>query len=625
MQFLGCPATVKSDPSYIFFNPEEELVRTAILYICLFLSPIVFAEDIIFITADRIKAQSNKFTNSIKFFSNEDIKRSESKTLTELLSKETDLNIVTSGALGSNASLFLRGTDSSHTLVIIDGVVMNDVSNPNRQFNIGHLSLNNIDKIEILKGSQGLIYGSNAIGGVIVITTKKAKSKKTTGEVFADYGTFKTIESGFNIQNKFELINISLGTDYFKTDGFSAADKKFNPNADNDGSKRVTFDLGINTELSKLLTFDFNFRQVQNKSDLDKGGGAGNDDPNDYQKDKEQYIKFQLTKYWEESTNQTQFYYTHSKHNHQLEVLPDTEHPASSSVNTWGEVNTLSLNHTQTLSDKLTENINLDWRLEKDQTLHKNQNSSAFIYHQYELASSIYNFGIRLDHNQVFGNHTTYKIASGYKLNNSLIKISYSTGFRAPSLNQLYDPTYGNHNLVPEISNSSEVSHEMKWSQNLKNESTIFYTKITDRLGYDPITFINRNQGKTEIIGFEEKLQINWQANFAQDLSTTFLKTHQLARRPEATIKNIFSYQIKNQHFIYLEIFYTGKRSDVDNAGNTVHMNSYLISNLNYKYLLSRDEELYLKIHNLFNQEYEEIYGYGTGKIALTFGAHYNF
>ena len=111
----------------------------------------------------------------------------------------------------------------------------------------------------------------------------------------------------------------------------------------------------------------------------------------------------------------------------------------------------------------------------------------------------------------------------------------------------------------------------------------------------------------------------------------TLLKTRdlalgqKLARRPDINIKNIWSYNFFDQNNIDYELFYTGKRNDVDNLGNPVNMNSYLISNLNYRYVLNTKAELYLKIKNLFNKDYEEIYGYGTGGRAATVGAKYQF
>ena len=602
-------------------------------FYCLFFFSLNALADnnVILITADRIQSYSDKSSSDVKVFTNEIIQKSLSLTLPELLSKESDLNIVSSGPNGSNTSLFLRGTDSSHTLVVIDGIIMNDPSNPNRQYDIGRLSLNNIEKIEILKGSQGLAYGSNAIGGVIVITTKKAKSNNLAAEIYLDYGTFNTLNTGFNAQKKIGQQNFSFGADYLNTTGFSAADKKYNPNAEKDGDQRITLSSGLNSQLSSEYALDVNFRYVHNVADLDKGGGVNKDDPNDRQKEEELYSKIQLTKVWGEGNAQTKFSYNRSKHYRLLEVRPDALNPQSSNTTSSGEINTFAINHTYYLSEKLTQNLNLDWQYEKKQSLHYNQNLSGFLYHQYELSSSIFNFGLRLDHNKIFNDHITYKAAVGYKLNSDLLKLSYSTGFRAPSLNQLFDPTYGNKNLTPETSQSIELSLEQSWSQTLKTISTLFYTKINNRLSYDPNTFINRNSGKAEITGFEENFTSKLKQNIDVSLSMTLLKTRdlalgqKLARRPDINIKNIWSYNFFDQNNIDYELFYTGKRNDVDNLGNPVNMNSYLISNLNYRYVLNTKAELYLKIKNLFNKDYEEIYGYGTGGRAATVGAKYQF
>lgn len=591
----------------------------------------LYADDVMVITADRIKSNTDKSSSDVKIITSDDIKKTSTHSLPELLTKESDLSVASSGPNGSNTSVFLRGTDSSHTLVVIDGIVMNDPSNPNRQFDIGRLSLNNIERIEILKGSQGLAYGSNAIGGVIVITTKKAKSTKWTGEHYLDVGTFNTVNVGTNFQKKIDKLNLSFAADYMGTEGFSAADKKFNPGAEKDGDKRVTFDLGAGLDLSEAYSVDLNLRYVHNDADLDKGGGPGNDDPNDKQQEEELYSKIQLTKNWESGNAETKFSYNRSKHFRNLEVLPDANHPQMSTTKSLGEINTLAINHTYYASERLTQNLNIDWQHEKDQSRHFNQNLSGFIYHQYEMPSSIFNFGLRLDHNKIFNDHATYKLAAGYKVTDGLVKISYSTGFRAPSINQLFDPTYGNQNLSPETSQSTELSFEKRWKEEVKTVSTLFYTKIKNRLSYDPNTFINRNSGRAEITGLEQNANVDWRKVFNQSLSFTLLKTldlssgQKLARRPDINIRNVFTYLLGSKHYFGYELSFVGQRLDVDNSGNTVRDDSYLLSNLNYRYVLNEQNEFYLKIKNLFDKDYEEIYGFGTGGRAITVGAHYNF
>jgi vitamin B12 transporter len=589
------------------------------------------AEDVIVITADRIKSNTNKSTSDVRIINADEIKKSSIQTLPELLSKESDLSVVSSGPNGSNSSLFIRGSDSSHTLVVIDGIVMNDPSNPNRQFDIGRLSLNNIGKIEILKGSQGLAYGSNAIGGVIVITTKKAQSNQVKGESYLDYGTFNTVNAGTNFQKKYELLNLSAGLDFMKTDGFSAANKKDNPNAELDGDQRVALSLAANKEVFEDLVVDFNLHYSHNASDLDKAGGAGNDDPNDRNKEEEIYSKIQFTKDWSTGNAETKFAINHSTHFRLTEVLYDTANPASSATVSKGEINSFNANHTYYINESFTQNLNLEFSHEKDQSKHFNQNFSGFLYHQLELPTSIFNFGLRLDHNKIYNDHVTYKLAAGRKFEFSLLKLSYSTGFRAPSLNQIYDPNYGNKNLIPETSQSSDLSLENRWAEEFKTTSTLFYTHLKDRLGFTPVTYVNRNSGKAEMMGLEESASMNWNQEIDQVLSLTLLKTRNLSeskkleRRPDVNLKNTFFFSLKEKHHFDYELSYTGKKSDVDNLGNTVQMDSYLLSNLSYRFEMNVQSEVYFKIKNVFNLEYEEIFGYGTGGRAMTAGMKYSF
>lgn len=609
-----------------------KIVTTSIIFHKIITPDLFASEDITVITADRIYSTTDKSSSDVRIIGSDEIKKKSTLTLSELLSKESDLNVVSTGISGSSTSLFLRGTDSSHTLFVIDGIVMNDPSNPNRQFDIGRLSLNNIDRIEILKGSQGLSYGSNAIGGVVVITTKKAKSKKLTAESRLDYGTFNTLNIGSNYQAKIaDTIGISFGADYMSTEGFSAANEKLNPYAEADGDKRIAFDLGSYIDLSEEYSLDGKILYSHNTAELDKGGGALNDDPNDRQKDKEIYSKLGLIRNWPSGNAQTKFAYNYTRHRRELEILPDQRHPKSNISRTLGKMKTASANHTYYISESFTQNLNADLLVEEDQSGHSNQNISGFIYHQYETSSKIINFGLRLDHNKYFNDHFTYKLAAGYKFESSLLKLSYSTGFRSPSLNQLFDPDYGNKNLTPETSQSAELSLEKKWAPSAKSISTLFYTKINDRFSYTPNTFVNINQGEAEIIGLEKNLAIDWFSFLDQSTSFTLLhardlnKGEKLARRPDFNLKNVISYKANDKHLLSYEISYVGARDDVDNQGISVKMNSYLLSNLNYRFALDQKNEFFLKIKNLFDKDYEEIYGFGTGGRTITVGSRFNY
>ncbi len=589
------------------------------------------ADDIIVITADRIKSESTKTSSDVKLISEKEIQNSTSKTLPELLSRESDLYIASSGQSNSNTSLFLRGTDSSHTLVVLDDIVMNDPGNPNRQFDIGKLSLNNVEKIEILKGSQGLAYGSNAIGGVIVITTKKARSEEPHGQYYANTGSYKTANAGANFQKKTGRLSSSFGIDLFSTEGFSAANEHVNPGAEKDGSKRVTVDLNSTYDISEEYDAGFIVRYNHTDADLDKGGGAGSDDPNDTLKEEELYSRVQLRRSWNSGNAETKLGFNQSRHRRKFEVNADNIHPESRTSLSKGILREMNLEHVYMPALNLTQNINLSYQHEADQSGHINENMSAFIYHQLDLTKSIFNFGVRIDHNQIFNEHLTYKGATGYKTRSGLIKLSYSTGFRAPSLNQLYTPIYGNKNLVPEKSKSIDLSYDQNWGETLKSTSTLFYTKINERFSYDPVTFFNTNRGSAEISGLEQNFQKEWSGPLSQSLSLTLLKTRdlsrgeRLARRPDINAKTNVDYDFTDQHSASYQLSYTGNRTDVDNAGNTVLASSYLLSHLTYKYKLNEKNEFFLKVKNLFNKNYEEIYGFGTGGRSLSAGAQFLF
>lgn len=583
------------------------------------------AQDII-VTADRIKSSFEKSPSDIRVFSVEEITRAD--TIIDLLKTESDLQIAQSGGTGSNASLFLRGSESSHTLVVIDGIVMNDPSNPNRQFDIGRLSLNNIERVEILKGSQGLLYGSNAIGGVIVITSKQAQGEQLSGSTSVDYGSFNSLGGAANAQKKFGRLALSLGIDYFQTDGFSAANLSSNPNADDDGEKRLTLSFSANQSITKNTEAIFNYHFMKDDIDLDIGGGPGSDDPNDFQLTEEQYLKSGIKQFW--NSGETHFYYTRNSHNRTLNTLPDAASTTRSSVVSKGVVDTFAINHTQYTSEFLTQNLNIDFQHEEDQSGRFNENISSFLYNRFEAGNNIFNIGARLDSNKYFGEYLTYKTAYLYNFNQNIFKASYSTGFRAPSLNQLYDPIYGNKNLNPEKSQSAEMGIDIPMGFDNKYTGTLFYTELKNRLSYDPVTFVNQNRGRARIVGLENRIDIHISRFTSANLSATWLSAkdmtskEKLVRRPDLSGRAGLNYQYES-HTSSIDFNYTGKRNDVDNSGNIVKMKAHSSFDLEYKYAFNQVWSANGKVKNILNKYYEDIYGYGTGGRAATLGMKYIF
>lgn len=600
---------------------EKKFTLLPLMALSLQFHSYAYADDgALIVRADRIKSSLDKSPSDIKVFEAEEIERATS--INELFSAQSDLKLAQSGPPGANTSLFLRGSDSSHTLVIIDGIIMNDPSNTTRQFDLGRLSLNNIERIEILKGSQGLLYGSNAIGGVILITTKKV-NEKDFGSATLDYGTFSTFNAAANFQKKFETNSFSIGVDQFKTKGFSAAQ----PGLEDDGEKRTTISTGLAQTLGTFGEFTLNYRGVYDESDLDKGGGPGSDDPNDYLKSQQHYMKAGHNYNW--SKAETSVIYSKSLHYRELHILPDVINPAESLAKSKGELDALAINHTQYTTEKLTQNINVDYQHESDKDGHYNENTSLFLYNRYELESDIFNLGARIDNNKYFGEHLTYKAAYLHNFDVSLIKLSYSTGFRAPSLFQLYDVNSGNKNLEPEKSQTAELGFETYFAIH-KNTSTFFYTEIDNRHSYEPVTFKTRNAGRARIMGFENIFATQLSPETSIDVAATWLSardmtaSQKLARRPNINTKVALNHKADHQ-FINFQADFTGKRPDVDNAGSSVSLPSYMIFHAEYSVDMNEQLQTYAKVRNILDKEYEDIAGFGTGGRIMTVGVKYFF
>ena len=254
---------------------------------------------------------------------------------------------------------------------------------------------------------------------------------------------------------------------------------------------------------------------------------------------------------------------------------------------------------------------------------------SLFLYNRYEQDASVINLGLRVDSNKYFNEHLTYKAAYLYTFDPAILKMSYSTGFRAPSLNQLFDPNYGNKNLTPEKSQSAEIGFQIPFVIHV-NTSTLFYTALDNRLSYAPVTYINQNRGRARIVGFENIFDTTLTPDMTLGIATTWMKAQdlsnntKLARRPDFSARVIFNYK-EEKHSINFEGDFTGKRPDVDNLGNAVSMGSHLIFHTNYSYAVTEKFSTFVKIKNILDKDYEDVYGYATGGRTATLGLKYIF
>jgi vitamin B12 transporter len=622
VQFLDCPATVKSDPLNNIFSRGGFLTRklSHIFFIIFFSNNIFSNEDSIVITADRISSNEKKSSSSITLISNKEIKESKANDLLDLLKQKTDVTITQAGQTGSTSSLFLRGAEASHTIFLLDGIILNDPSNPNRQFDLSKINLNNIDKIEILKGSQGLLYGSNAIGGVVVISSKKTTSNNT--ELSTSFGTFNTSTIGLNQNLVFDKIKLNGGFQILKSDGFSVANDPSHNN-DLDGIKKISFNLGLNTKIDNFNNYDARLFFSNEKINLDKGGGSGADDPNYSGNNQSIFAKISNHIIWNDFVDShLQLSYTNYLRRSYDNSDPYQTYDGSSFSR--GTLLDINIENKIYYTELTTFDVAFGRQNEQD-SKNKIANYFLFTYGKTEISNITLNSGIRIDHHELFQNNLTYKFGVSKNISDYNLHSSVSSGFRAPSLNQLFDKTYGNKNLSPEKSKSFDIGIKKQASNSLV-ELNLFYTHLENRLSYHPTTFINQNFGRSYAKGieffhsllFSENLEHSFKANLLKAIDLT--NGNRLARRPELTLVESLKINL-DKYSVRSEISFKGSTADVDNSGNKTKNNAY--SNLNFylTFAYQKTTDISLIIKNVANSNYEDIWGYNNGGRDITLRA----
>ena len=244
----------------------------------------------IVVQASRIETPLKELAGAVAVITADDLARLRKATVLEVLEDALGASSVQNGGAGGAASLFLRGANSEHTLVLVDGIELNDPANPSRSFDLAHLSTAGVEQVEILRGPQGTIYGSDAIGGVVNIVTQKGRGKPSV-QLTGRAGSFQTLSSSLAVSGSARALDFSLSASALETAGISAADARLPGNTERDGYRNHSLAGRAGLKLSGRSDLDLSFRAVSARSDLDSFGGAYGDDPNSEQLYKSLFIR----------------------------------------------------------------------------------------------------------------------------------------------------------------------------------------------------------------------------------------------------------------------------------------------------------------------------------------------
>jgi vitamin B12 transporter len=597
------------------------------------------------VTATRLETPAREVASSVTVIAGTDLEKTKKPTVFEALGEVCGLAAIRNGGPGSASSVFIRGANSEHLLVLLDGVEVNDPINPSRSFDFAHLTLDNVDRIEVLRGPQSTLYGSDAMGGVINILTKKGRGapRVTLATQGGSYGTF---HSTADLGGSAGVLDYALGLSHFTTRGFSAASSAFPGNSEKDGYRN----LGLSGRLG--LTFKDGFeavllvRTTAAKTDLDNFGGPGGDDPNAAQDYASLFLRGQVRGLlaegrWEQKLG---FSFIHS--NRTLDNPVDVLHPYDSERGTfqgrilridWQNNVFVHPSHTITFgADLAREQGDSDYRstslwgpYESPFPKQTADDLGFYVQDQIKIGGLFFAAaGVRIDRHSRTGTSLTYRLAPAlvFDATRTKLKASLGTGFKSPSLYQLYAPAtfYG------PVGNTALKSEEsLGWDVGI--EQSLFDGALAAGLVYFRNDFRNLvdfdfsrgyvNIGRARTRGLELSAEgrfrdeVSWRASYTRLEAGDLDAGINLPRRPSDKFAARIDLEFLKAWAIDVSAVYTGARRDLDYSGwdaRDVTLAGYLLLDGVLSFNAGRDTQVFVRLDNILGAKYETVFGYGT-------------
>lgn len=584
-----------------------------------------YASEPLVITSGRLAEPQVQATAATSVFTRQDIERLQVRSVAELLERVPGLSVVRTGGAGSQTGVFLRGTSTAQTLVLVDGQRIAAASSGTSSLEF--LAPEQIERIEVVRGARSALYGSDAIGGVIQIFTRQGDGSGLKPYARLAAGSDSTYQRSLGLSGGDERTRFHLGAALDETAGTDATRDGFGANGDDDAYRNRSLSLNLSHRFNEDLQVGF--------SALDQRGQVEYDDvftgllpTTDFQVSSlSGFIDGQLNERWN-----SRLEIGHSKD--QRDSGDDSPAAPEYSFFTYTTYrDSVSWVNTLTLSDNQQLLVGADWyedRLHSSTAFAEDSrwNRAAFVQHRYTGDTFSTELGLRHDDNQQFGSENTWNAALTLPLNsaNDLI-LSYSEGFRAPTFNDLYDPWYGNPDLQAERSKSYELQWRNRYSDTGSLQASLYRTEIEDAIVLDE-NFIPQNVQTARINGFEAAVQqelFGWQANLALALIDPRDRAsgHTLQRRAKRTLSLDVDRRFGD---VSLGAGWRAISGRYDDAENQIDMSGYGLLSLRAAWQANEELGLSLKLDNLLDKDYAEAtystpngrFGYNSaGRTAL--------
>ena len=573
-------------------------------------------DEITISSATKSEEKLKNVTANVDVITAEDIESRKFKTVAEALNTIPGIQVSPSGGIGQQTSVFLRGMDSNKTLVLIDGIRLNDPTGLSGA-NFEHLMINDIERIEVIKGAQSSIWGADASAGVINIITKSAQSG-THGNASFEYGRYDTKIAKANISHKTDNFDAKLGVTRVDTNGFSAMAPKGKKAKDyeDDGYENTSANIKLGYNFNENNRLSGFYEIIDTKVDYDNT-------PNDNQsvaKTKTHLANINYENKNDIATTNVYANYTDISREYSYGNF-------DGNVKEYGVKSTVPY-----LDESSFVTIGADYKeLEHKNNLNKDYDSKAIFItntNKFFDDKTIITEALRYDKYSDFDNKTTGKVGiKQYIVDELNISSNYGTGYNVPTIYQLFEPAgmwgpVGNINLEPEKTKGYDIGFEYKGFS-----ATYFHTKVNNMIsygnGYENLT------GDSKLKGVEIAYKNSITNDIFLNLNYTKLsakndKNEYLAKRAKDKVGfGVDYYGLKDFHF-NINGEYIGTRYDKVNKKGASTGN-YTIWNAVVDYDISKNFSTYLKLDNIFNKDYQIVDGYATSQRAAFVGLKASF
>mgnify|MGYP001584290860 CR=1 FL=1 len=593
-------------------------------------------------SVNRLDELLEQVANSVTVISRQEIELRGQPFISDLLRTVPGLDVVKTGG-NSTTSVFIRGNKSEHTLILLDDVPLNDPSSPGRSYFIENLTADNIERIEILRGSQSVMYGSDAIGGVINVITRKGEGTRMLS-LYGEAGSQDYNLGRAELNGSTKHLDYSLGGSRLKTGGISSAGSDYG-NTERDGHLSNTISGALGIKPAENFRLDLTGRNSYSSFDLDNAGGVGGDDPNYTGKFNETDLAARATLGLFGGRLLQKSSIAISAQNRKFLNGTDAQHPFSSSQNSsygrtvrfsYQVIAQLNTNHTVTAGvDKQEEAGKTEYRSQSQfgpfNTEFNTQKAGTIGVFAEDLIKAwnrlFVSVGGRHDYNDRYGKADTYRIAPALLIpeTHTKLKASLGTGFKAPSLYQLYSQ-YGYLDLAPERSASWDAGFEQDlWDSKITFGATHFRNDLRDLIAFNNATSKYYNVGLARTEGYEVTAQIKptdkvlLKGNYTYTSAVDLSDGAALVRRPRIKLGGDAELHPIKPLSVAVGAAYTGPRFDNDFAtfpSKRVKLGGYGLWHLAGSYAVNKTITLTARIDNLFDKNYAEIQGWGSQGIA---------